>query len=282
VYPAATLDNGDAELSVRPQRSAAPTTIARSEWSFARVDKGRVVADPTCLYVKAGLEPGWLYDLVYTARDPRVSGLGFASVRDAVSFFRYAANTEGPAANPLAGAIRHACGFGISQSGRFLQDLIYQDFNGDEQGRTVFDGCFVHVGAAGRTTLNERFAQITRHGSQHEDNLYPTDAFPFTTVPQEDPLTHLRAADAAVTAGRPREAIHALYLYVITALASRELIRYDPSFTDRELLAATVAIPHADALRDLVAIYERSWFGLREPSGDEARRARELALRVAP
>lgn len=97
-----------------------------------------------------------------------------------------------------------------------------------------------------------------------------------------DPLTHLRAADAAVTAGRPREAIHALYLYVITALASRELIRYDPSFTDRELLAATVAIPHADALRDLVAIYERSWFGLREPSGDEARRARELALRVAP
>lgn len=97
-----------------------------------------------------------------------------------------------------------------------------------------------------------------------------------------DPVAHLRAADAAVAAGRSREAIHALYLYVITALASRELIRYDPSFTDRELLAATVAIPHAEALRDLVAIYERSWFGIREPSGDEARRARELALRVAP
>ncbi len=42
------------------------------------------------------------------------------------------------------------------------------------------------------------------------------------------------------------------------------------------------AIPHADALRDLVGIYERSWFGLRDPSVDEARRARELALRVAP
>ena len=97
-----------------------------------------------------------------------------------------------------------------------------------------------------------------------------------------DPLVHLRAADAAVASGRPREAIHALYLYVITTLASRELIRYDPSFTDRELLAATVAIPHADALRDLIVLYERSWFGIREPSTDEARRARDLALRVAP
>lgn len=97
-----------------------------------------------------------------------------------------------------------------------------------------------------------------------------------------DPVVHLRTAEAAVSAGRSREAIHALFLYVITTLASREVIRYDPSFTDRELLVATAAIPHADALRDLVAIYERSWFGIREPSVDEARRARELALRVAP
>lgn len=97
-----------------------------------------------------------------------------------------------------------------------------------------------------------------------------------------DPLAHLRAADAATAAGRPRDAIHALYLYAIASLASREVIRYDPSFTDRELLAATVAIPHAGDLRDLVDIYERSWFGIREPSADEAQRARELALRVAP
>ena len=41
------------------------------------------------------------------------------------------------------------------------------------------------------------------------------------------------------------------------------------------------AVPNADALRDLVALYERSWFGLRDPGADEARRARSLALRVA-
>ncbi|MEK7861887.1 MAG: DUF4129 domain-containing protein, partial [Chloroflexota bacterium] len=97
-----------------------------------------------------------------------------------------------------------------------------------------------------------------------------------------DPGTHLRAADAALMSGRPRDALHALYLYVIAALSSREAIRYDPALTDRELLVRAAAIPHADALRDLVTIYERAWFGLREPTAAEARRARELALRVAP
>lgn len=99
---------------------------------------------------------------------------------------------------------------------------------------------------------------------------------------EADPLAHLRGAEAALASGRTRDALHALYLYVIAALAAREVIRYDPALTDRELLARASAIPHADALRDLVVIYERSWFGLREPSPDEARRARELALRVAP
>lgn len=97
-----------------------------------------------------------------------------------------------------------------------------------------------------------------------------------------DPAAQLRAADAALAAGRPRDALHAFYLYVIAALSAREAIRYDPALTDRELLDRAAAIPHADSLRDLVLLYERSWFGLREPSQDEARRARDLALRVAP
>ena len=105
------------------------------------------------------------------------------------------------------------------------------------------------------------------------------------TAPGErraDPSAHLRAADDAIRAGAIRDAIHSLYLFALTSLAAREAIRYDPSLTDREVLARAAAIPHADALRDLVAIYERSWFGIREPSADEARRARDLAMRVAP
>ena len=54
-----------------------------------------------------------------------------------------------------------------------------------------------------------------------------------------------------------------------------------PALTDHELLLRAAAIPNADALRDLVALYERAWFGLREPDAAEAERARSLATRVA-
>ena len=97
----------------------------------------------------------------------------------------------------------------------------------------------------------------------------------------EDPAAHPRAAEAALAGGRAREAIHELYLYVLQSLAARELIRYDPALTNHELLLRAAAIPNADALRDLVALYERAWFGLREPDAAEADRARSLAAKVA-
>jgi len=96
-----------------------------------------------------------------------------------------------------------------------------------------------------------------------------------------DPALHLRAADEALATGRARDAIHALYLFTLTSLAAREAIRYDPALTDRELLIRAVGIPNADSLRALVTLYERSWFGLREPSAAEGRHARSLATRVA-
>jgi hypothetical protein len=96
-----------------------------------------------------------------------------------------------------------------------------------------------------------------------------------------DPRAHLAAADAAMAARRQRDAIHALYLYALTTLAQREVIRYDPSLTDGELILRTAALPQAKELRDLIALYERSWFGLREPGDEDMRRARDLALRVA-
>ncbi len=195
VYPPITPDPAACRLEVRERRDAPGTQLKPDEWAFARWENNQAVPDGTHLYVKAGLRPGWLYDLVYTASSPRVSGLGFAAVRDASSFFRYGTTDAVGTANPLAGRVSHACIFGISQSGRVISDLLYQDFNGDEAGRMDFDAAFLHVAAAGRMLLNQRFAQVTRHGSQHEDNLYPTEAFPFATVKQSDPLTG-RAGDA--------------------------------------------------------------------------------------
>ncbi|MFN2521420.1 MAG: DUF4129 domain-containing protein [Candidatus Limnocylindria bacterium] len=96
-----------------------------------------------------------------------------------------------------------------------------------------------------------------------------------------DPAHHLGLADAARAARRDRDALHELYLYALTSLAAAEAIRYDPALTDHELLLRADGIPQVGALRELVALHERAWFGLRDPSPADADRARALALRVA-
>jgi hypothetical protein len=58
-----------------------------------------------------------------------------------------------------------------------------------------------HVSGGGKGQFNYRFAQTTRHGSHHEDNLYPSDFFPFNTVEQYDPVTGRRGDGLA----RPRK-----------------------------------------------------------------------------
>lgn len=97
----------------------------------------------------------------------------------------------------------------------------------------------------------------------------------------EDPSVHLARADAAIEAARPREALHELYLFALATLAAHETIRFDPALTDRELLARAAAIPQIGPLRDLVALHERVWFGLKPADRADATRARELAQRVA-
>jgi len=188
-YPTATLDNASATLTMCAHRGAPAVEVPRDQWAFARWENGNVVPDPKRVYVKEGFRPGWLYDLVYDGRDPRVTGLGLAAVRDVVSFFRHADKDRQGTANPLAGAIRTTVAFGISQSARFIQHFLYQGFNTDEQGRMVFEGAMPVVGGGGKGLFNSRFAQATRYGSQHEEKFFPSDAFPFATTPQRDPVT---------------------------------------------------------------------------------------------
>jgi hypothetical protein len=191
-YPAISPDGSTASLTRRPRRDAPAEPIPPGAWTFGRWEAGKLVPDPTHLHLEEGFRPGWLHDLVYEGTGPRVTGLGFAAVRDAVAFLRHAAADREGRPNPLAGAVERAYVFGISQSARFIQHFIYEDFNGDEAGRLVFDAALAHVGGPGRGLFNSRFAQTTRHGSQHEEHLYPSDSFPFTTVPEEDPLTGKR------------------------------------------------------------------------------------------
>ena len=132
--------------------------------------------------------PGRIYELIYQARDPLVHGVCFAGVRDLVSALKHG---EGEG-NPLSKTVSRAHGFGVSQSGRFLREMLYWGLNEDEQGRKAFDGLIPHVAGGGLGSFNLRFAQPTRYSTQRGNHDYPVDRFPFSYEVQRDPLSGAR------------------------------------------------------------------------------------------
>ena len=135
-------------------------TIPASDFAFAdcRTVAFPGTADATRLCVKGGFNPALLYELVYTAKDPFILGVGNAAMRDVISFFRYQTKDDAGTANPIAGKATTVIGFGNSQSGRFMKHMINNGFNEDENGKMVWDG--VNPNIAGMMgSFNIRFAQ---------------------------------------------------------------------------------------------------------------------------
>lgn len=162
----------------------------REGWDAPRqspADLSHRFLDPQRLQITrpAGFGPSAFYELVYTARDPAILGMGFAAVRDVAEFLRHDASP----ANPLAGRIRSAVGFGVSQSGRFLRDFLYLGFNEDTAGRPVFDGLMPHVAGSRRIFMNQRFARPDKAPRHLQDPAWPADAFPFTYGDTRNPFT---------------------------------------------------------------------------------------------
>jgi hypothetical protein len=189
-YPAASTDQPAARLTVRDRESDTRSDIPRDEWEF--------LDDRTIRLLPVGrsFEPIKIYELWYEATGSKVLGIGFASVRDLVSCFRYEGAGRG-IANPLVsgtGEIRHALAFGVSQSGRFLRHFLELGMNADEAGQRVFDGVFSHVAGAGKVFANHSFAMPGRTATQHEDRLYPENWFPFSTAETADPVSGRIAA----------------------------------------------------------------------------------------
>jgi Alpha/beta hydrolase domain len=135
------------------------TTVPRNAWAFADCTAVPFpgTSDPSRLCLKDGFRADRVYELVYTAKDPLVLGVGLAATRDIVSFFRYATRDREGNANPVAGAIDHAVSIGDSQSGNFIKTFIHLGFNADESNRIVWDGAFPRI-AARQTPMNFRFA----------------------------------------------------------------------------------------------------------------------------
>jgi hypothetical protein len=165
--------------------------IPNDQWSFASCLPGQpVVVDATRICFPAGFQPGTLYELIYRAKGPTVLGLGWASMRDLVSFFKHAAKDDAGTPNPLAvpGKAPLAVVEGSSQSGRSIRTFIHLGFNEDEEGRIVFEGAFPHIGG-GRLSMNVRFAAPGRAWGYTVDHLYPAYEFPFSYMPTHDPIT---------------------------------------------------------------------------------------------
>ncbi|MDP6445383.1 MAG: alpha/beta hydrolase domain-containing protein [Pirellulaceae bacterium] len=141
------------------------------------------------LEIPAGFRKGYLYELVYEARDPLVHGVTFASVRDLMTSLKHGGGEQHPLLVEGKPVIERAIGFGVSQSGRYLREFVYWGFNLDEQKRLAFDGVIPHVAGGGLGSFNHRFAQPTAFATQRELRDWNTDRFPFSYEQQTNPHT---------------------------------------------------------------------------------------------
>lgn len=74
-----------------------------------------------------------------------------------------------------------------------------------------------------------------------------------------------------------RDAVHCLYWAAIVLLESRRAWRHNPTRTPREYVRLLrPGSPQQAGLRSLTQIFERTWYGLRETTGEEYAQARAL------
>jgi hypothetical protein len=183
-YPAATLDKSAAMLTVRKYRGDDPAVIPTEHWEY--LSPSAIGLSPAG---KRAFDRGVIYQLVYPATDPKVIGLGFAAVRDFVSFLRHADADGQGTRNPSANTLKWSIATGLSQSGRFHRPFLYLGFNQDEHGRQVFDGMMPYINGAGGGFFNHRFGQPNRTAFQRLSHVYPEQVFPFAYSSLTDPLT---------------------------------------------------------------------------------------------
>jgi hypothetical protein len=194
-YPAVAARMADARMMRRPGPLAEREPIPNSEWSFGKCPDGKNPAPSNVdVCYPAGFSPNYIYEVVYVAQDPVVMGIGFASTRDLISFLRRERSDANPAfgrggardgRDPLLWAI----GFGRSQSGRYIKDIVREGFNLDENKRIVFDGILPLVSGSRLTNTNMEFAVPNRIPSTITSHFYGGDQFPHTYATVFDPIS---------------------------------------------------------------------------------------------
>ena len=158
---------------------SAPSVVPRDRWRFALASGDEVRPDPCHLWVEGGIRAGRIYDLVYRAASCPVAGAGLLAVRDLAAFVR----SDRPD-NPLHGWVDRVLLTGVSQTCRFIRNLLYLGLDVDESGARAVDGALGLVGGGRRGEFNHRGAQ---------PSVQPTPSFghrfPFADLAQDDPRT---------------------------------------------------------------------------------------------
>ena len=177
---------------------SATVPIAPHRWRFAMVQgnatlPGRggdvtgaeqgIVASPRHIYLPEGFEPGWIYELTYTAQDPAGAGFGLpGGARGGHVSPQRRRQQPAARAKSIAPIVR-----GRSQSGRAIRDFLHRGFNAAPGGGRVFDGMLPHISGGGKTAMNRFSNLVVAASRQYEDQLNPSDRFPFSYASSRDP-----------------------------------------------------------------------------------------------
>jgi len=134
-YPAATLDKTKTTLTHRVHLNDPPVAIPASGWEYTSAAGTAIRLLPTVTSFTAND----IYEFSYTAKNPTVAGLGFAAVRDWMSWLRYETQDDSavPTPNPLANYITRVYTEISSQPGRMFNDFRHLGFNEDDHARLI-------------------------------------------------------------------------------------------------------------------------------------------------
>ena len=135
------------------------TSIASGDWAWADCTSVPFpgTPDPTKICLRNGFNPALLYEMVFTAKNPLVLGVGYAATRDIISFFHNESADDQGTANPINGLVQKVLTVGVSQSGSFIRSSIHLGFNQDEQNRKVVDAAWPQIDGR-QLYMNVRFA----------------------------------------------------------------------------------------------------------------------------
>ena len=184
-YPAASGSQGapDAVLTHRVHLDDVPQVVPTSGWQYTD-------ATNTAIKLTSGsFVNNDIYEFTYIAKNPTVNGIGFAAIRDFMSWLRYATDDGHGTPNPLANYIQRVYTDVVSQPARTLNDFTYLGFNQDLNGHKVFDGMLQWVGAADGISMNYRWSQPSRTERNRQELLFQEGVFPFADVSTYDPIS---------------------------------------------------------------------------------------------